>query len=107
MTIYKKTLVIILAVCFFLNTTVVANASYVNNISAITVSIEEESMDKERERLKKKFSGMKEWIQEAKPYKNYIAKNKTFFKIREELTRFFYTVREKLDEQWNRRFTTL
>ena len=108
MTIYKKIFVIILTACFFLNTTaVLANASYVDNISARTVSLEKESMEKEKERLQKKFSGMKEWIQEARPYKNFVAKNQTFFKFREELTRFFHKVREKLDEQWNRRFTTL
>lgn len=110
MTINKKILVIILTACFFLNTTVVlAKASYidVDNSGARIVSLEDEIVKKERERLQKKFSGMKEWIQEATPYKNFVAKNRTFLKFRDGLTKFFHEVRSKLDEQWNRRFTAL
>lgn len=110
MTINKKILVIILTACFFLNTTaVLAKASYIDADSSgtRTVSLGDESVKKEKERLQKKFSGMKEWIQEATPYKNFIVKNRTFLKFRDGLTRFFHEVRSKLDEQWNRRFTTL
>ncbi len=109
MTRNKRLLVIILTVCFFLNSTaVLANASYIdNNIEAKTVSLEEESIEKEKERLQKKFSGMKKWVQETSPYKSFFAKNQTFLKFREGLNRFFNDVRSKLDEQWNRQFTEL
>ncbi len=109
MTINKKILVIILTAFFFLNSTaVLANASYMdNNIETKIVSLEEESIEKEKERLQKKFSGMKEWVQETSPYKSFFAKNQTFIKFRDGLNRFFQDVRSKLDEQWNRQFTEL
>lgn len=105
----KKLLAIILTACFFFNATaVLATTSYNDeNIGSKIVSLEEKSVDKEKERLKKKFSSMKDWVQEAKPYKNFLAKNQTFLKFREGLTKFFQGVRSKLDEHLNRNYTEM
>ncbi|KUO59451.1 MAG: hypothetical protein APF84_19285 [Gracilibacter sp. BRH_c7a] len=104
MALYKKILVLLLTVCLFFNSTaVLAASSYTDDNIGIKII----SVEKEKERLQKKFSSMKDWIGEMKPYKSFIAKNQTFLKFRENLSKFFHGARAKLNEQLDRNFTTL
>ena len=96
---------IVLILCFFLNSTTVFAAEFYHDSKTGVESVS--AVEAEKERLKKKFAGMKDWIQDLQPYESFIAKNQTFFKFREELSKFFSKIRREFEEQWNKRYTTL
>ena len=105
MIISKRIAALVLILCFFLNSTAVFAADFYNKSHTGMESVS--AVEEEKERLKKKFTGMKDWIQDLQPYESFIAKNQTFFKFREELSKFFSNIRREFEEQWNKRYTTL
>ncbi len=100
----KKIVALLLVICFLFNpTAVLAASSYTDqNAGVRTISVQEE-----KERLQKKFSGLKDWIQEVTPFESSAEKRQPFFSFRESLNKFFDGLRIIIETQWERNFTTL
>ena len=78
----RRILAVLLVISFFFNTTaVLAVSSYnVDNTRGVwTISIEKEKdyLEKEKERLQKKFLNIKEQMQGTKVYESFFGKNQT------------------------------
>lgn len=103
MIISKRIAAIVLILCFFLNSSTVLASGFYNDYKDGVATVS--AIEEEKERLKKKFTGMKDWMQRLN--ESFIAKNQTFFKFREEIGKFFSDVRRVFEDQWNKQFTTL
>lgn len=105
MRVTKRLLALVLIISFFFNTTAVLAVSFYTDQNTGVRAV---SVEKEKERLQKKFTSLKEWVQEVTPFEKFADKNQRFFSgFREEVTRFFDKFRTIIQQQWDRNFTTL
>ena len=103
MTTRKRIVALILILCFTLNSATLFAIDFNNNDKTV---LKVSAVEEEKERLKKKFTGMKDWFQDLKPNESFIANNQTFLKFRDDLSKFLSDIRRQIEEQWDEWFTT-